>query len=308
VRMPETIKNYLLVTKPGIIFGNLISSAGGFFLASKGRIDIDVLLPTIMGMSLIVASGCVFNNYIDRNMDRKMMRTRNRVLARGLMSPKVAVLYGSLLGVAGAALLWAATNPLSLAIVLTGFTIYVGLYSLYLKRRSVYGTLIGSLAGTAPPLAAYCAVSNCFDMGAVILLLIFGSWQMPHCYAIAVFRCKDYAAAAIPVLPVQRGMPATKRHVIGYMLAFVAATLMLTLSGYTGYTYLAVAALTGLSWLYLAWSGYRTLDDRVWAKKLFVSSVLTITLLSLMMSIDFTAPAVSDTRDRYSLSPPASTS
>jgi protoheme IX farnesyltransferase len=306
--MPETIKNYLLVTKPGIVFGNLISSAGGFFLASKGRIDMDVLLSTLMGMSLVVASGCVFNNCIDRNMDRKMIRTRNRVLARGLISPKVAVLYGSLLGIAGAALLWAATNPLSLAIVLTAFTIYVGLYSLYLKRRSVYGTLIGSLAGTAPPLAGYCAVSNCFDMGAAILLLIFGLWQMPHCYAIAIFRYKDYESAAIPVLPVKRGVAAGKKHIMGYMLAFVAATLMLTFGGYTGFSYLAAAAAAGLAWLYLAWSGYKTLDNRGWAKKLFVSSVLTITLLSLMMSIDFTAPAASDTRDRYSLSPPASTS
>jgi protoheme IX farnesyltransferase len=293
VRMPEVIKNYLLVTKPGIIFGNLISVAGGFFLASKGRIDIAVLLPTLIGMSLIVASGCVFNNCIDRNIDRKMMRTRNRVLVKGLISPGGAVFYGSLLGFAGIVLLWAVTNMLSVAIVLTGFTIYVGLYSLYLKRNSVYSTLIGSLAGAAPPLAGYCAVSNRFDMGAVILLSIFSLWQMPHSYAIAIFRYKDYAAAAIPVLPVKRGMLATKKHVVGYMLAFVPATLMPTFGGYTGYTYLTVAAAMGLSWLYMAWSGYKTSDDRVWAKKLFVSSILTIAVLSVMMSIDFTAPAAS---------------
>jgi protoheme IX farnesyltransferase len=294
VKMPEGIKKYLLVTKPGIIFGNLISVAGGFFLASKGRIDTAVLLSTLTGMSLVVASGCVFNNLVDRNMDRKMSRTHNRVLAKGLMSPGVAVLYGSLLGIAGTVLLWAATNTLSVVIVLTGFTIYVGAYSLYLKRRSVYGTLIGSLAGAAPPMAGYCAVSNCFDMGAVILLSIFSLWQMPHSYAIAIFRYKDYAAAGIPVLPVKRGTPTTKKHVVGYMLAFVAATLMLTFGGYTGYSYLAVAAAMGLSWLYMAWSGYKTSDDRVWAKKLFVSSILTITVLSVMMSIDFRVPATSE--------------
>ena len=135
--MPEVIKNYLLVTKPGIIFGNLVSAAGGFFLASRGRIDIAVLLSTLIGISLVVASGCVFNNCVDRNMDRKMTRTRNRVLARGLMSPRAAVFYASLLGIAGTALLWAATNMLCVAIVLTGFAIYVGVYSLYLKRNSV---------------------------------------------------------------------------------------------------------------------------------------------------------------------------
>jgi protoheme IX farnesyltransferase len=294
VRRPDVIKNYLLVTKPGIIFGNLISVAGGFFLASKGRIDIALLLSTLVGMSLVIASGCVFNNCIDRNMDRKMTRTNNRVLAKGLMSPGTAVFYGSLLGIAGTVLLLAATNVLSVVIVLAGFTIYVVLYSLVLKPRSFYGTLIGSLAGAAPPLAGYCAVSNRFDVAAVILLSIFSLWQIPHSYAIAIFRYKDYAAAAIPVLPVKRGVSVTKKHVVGYMLAFIAATLMLTFGGYTGYSYLAVAAAMGLSWLTMAWSGYRTSDDQVWAKKLFVSSIVTITVVSIMMSIDFRAPAGSD--------------
>jgi protoheme IX farnesyltransferase len=292
--MPEVFKNYLLVTKPGIMLGNVISGAGGFFLASKGHPDVAVLLSTIIGISLVVASGCVFNNCVDRNMDRKMTRTRNRILARGLMSPRAAVLYASFLGIAGTALIWAATNMLCVAIVLTGFGIYVLVYSLYLKRNSVYATLIGSLAGAAPPLAGYCAVSNRFDMGAVILLLIFSLWQMPHSYAIAIFRFKDYAAAAIPVLPVKQGMPAAKRHIVAYILSFMAATLMLTFLGYTGYSYLAVAAAMGLSWLHLAWSGHKTSDDWVWGKKLFVFSIVTITVLSVMMSLDTTMTTTAD--------------
>jgi len=292
--MSEVIKNYLLVTKPGIILGNLVTTAGGFFLASKGQIDIGALLPTLSGISLVVASGCVFNNCIDKCMDRKMVRTRNRVLAQGRMSTKFAVFYATLLGIAGTALLRAAVNMLSLAIVLAGFVIYVGVYSLYLKRNSVYGTLIGSLAGAAPPLAGYCAVSGRFDMGALILLSIFSLWQMPHCYAIAIFRSDDYTAAEIPVLPAKQGMPAVKKHILGYTLAFIAATLMPTFAGYTGYSYLAVAAALGLSWLYLAWSGYKTSDDRLWAKKLFVFSILSIFILSVMMSIDCTVPASSN--------------
>ena len=288
--MPNVIKKYLLVTKPGIIFGNLTTTVGGFLLASKGRIEIGLLLWIAIGVSLVVASGCVFNNCIDRNMDRKMSRTRNRVLAQGRMSPKVAVCYAALLAVAGVALIWKATNMLCLAIVLSGFMIYVGAYSLYLKRNSVYATLIGSLAGATPPLIGYCAVSNRFDMGAVILLSIFSLWQIPHSYAVAVFRLKDYKMAAIPVLPVKEGILAAKRHIVGYILAFMVATLMLTFGGYTGYHYLAVAAALGLSWLFMAWSGYRTSDDRLWAKRMFVFSVVSITILSVMMAIDFTIP------------------
>jgi heme o synthase len=294
VSMPEAIKKYILITKPGIILGNLVSVAGGFFLASKGRIDIGVLLATIIGASLVVASGCVFNNCIDRNMDRKMARTRDRVLAKGLMSPGVAVLYASLLGIAGTALLRAATNILCVAIVLAGFTIYVGVYSLYLKRKSIYAMLIGSLAGAAPPLIGYCAVTNRFDMGAVILLSIFSLWQIPHSYSITVFRLKDYTAAAIPVLPVKQGIPAAKKHIIGYILAFIVATPMLTFGGYTGYSYFAVAVAMGLAWLYMAWFGPRTPDDRLWAKRLFVFSILSITVLSIMMGLDFTIPPTSD--------------
>ncbi len=289
------IKGYLLAAKPKITFGNLISSAGGFFLASKGSVDIVVFLLTVTGISLVVASGCVFNNYVDRHMDRKMIRTRNRPLAKGTVSPKAAVFYASFLGIAGMSLLWMSTNILCAAIVLAGFAIYVVAYSMYLKRYSEYGALVGSLAGATPPLAGYCAVSNRFDAGAVILLLVFGLWQMPHCYAIAISRFDDYAAAAIPTLPARRGVAAARKHIIGYIVAFMASTLLLTIGGYTGYTTVAVASALSLSWLYIAWLGYRKSDDRLWAKKLYVVSILSIFILTVMMSIDFTAPSTPET-------------
>jgi protoheme IX farnesyltransferase len=288
------IKKYVWVTKPGIVSGNLITAAGGFLLASRGRVDLTALLPTVTGISFVVACACVFNNCIDRDTDRKMARTCNRVIAQGIMSPRAAVWYASLLGLAGIALLRAAANILSVAVVLAGFMVYVGLYSLYLKRHSVYGSLIGSLAGAAPPVAGYCAVSNRFDTQALILLSIFILWQLAHCYAIAIFRFQDYAAASIPVLPVKQGIPAAKRHIVGYILAFTAASLMLAFNGYTGYTYLVVVTVLGLSWLVMAWSGFRTSNDRLWAKKLLVVSILNIFVLSVMMSIDFTVPATSE--------------
>ncbi len=280
-------RNYLAVAKPGIVLGNLVSAAGGFFLASRGSVNFALLLATALGISLVVASGCVFNNYIDRDIDGKMQRTRNRVLVLGLISPSAVLFYGALLGLGGFALLYGATNVLATLIVLLGFVIYVGLYSLYLKRNSVYGTLVGSLSGAAPPLAGYCAVSNHFDLGALILLLIFSLWQMPHSYAIAIFRLQDYTAAAIPVLPVARGVAAAKKHIVLYVAAFVVAALLLTVGRYTGFNYLAVAAAMGGYWLHMAWSGHKAADDRVWARKLFVFSILIIMALSVMMSVDF---------------------
>jgi protoheme IX farnesyltransferase len=283
-------KNYLLVTKPGIVIGNLIATAGGFLLASKGRIDSGLLLATLLGVSLMVACGCVFNNCIDKDLDRKMVRTRNRVLPRGLMSSRVASVYASLLGMAGTALLFAETNRLCVAIVLAGLTIYIGLYSLGLKRRSAYAALVGSLAGAAPPLAGYCAVSQRFDLEALILLAVFSLWQIPHAHAIAIYRRDDFAAAAIPALPLKRGLPAARKHILVCIAGFMAAALMLTVGGYTGYRFLAVAAVLNLSWLTLAWRGDPAADERRWAKRLFVFSILSITALSVMMAVDFTVP------------------
>ncbi|MFP1722172.1 heme o synthase [Lonsdalea quercina] len=286
------IKQYLQVTKPGIIFGNLISVIGGFLLAANGSIDYPLFIATLLGVSLVVASGCVFNNVIDRDIDKKMERTKNRVLVRGLISLKVTLAYAALLGIAGFALLYVAANPLAMWLAVIGFIVYVGVYSLYMKRHSVYGTLIGSLSGAAPPVIGYCAVSNQFDAGALILLLIFSLWQMPHSYAIAIFRFKDYQAANIPVLPVVKGISVAKHHITLYILAFMIATLMLSLGGYAGYKYLVVAAAVSLWWLGMALSGYKNLnDDRLWAKKLFVFSIVAITSLSVMMSIDSITPA-----------------
>jgi len=163
--------------------------------------------------------------------------------------------------------------------------VYVGVYSLYMKRHSVYGTLIGSLSGAAPPVIGYCAVTNEFDSGALILLAIFSLWQMPHSYAIAIFRFKDYQAANIPVLPVVKGISVAKNHITLYIIAFAVATLMLSLGGYAGYKYLV-----SVWWLGMALRGYKVEDDKVWARKLFVFSIVAITSLSVMMSVDFMVP------------------
>lgn len=288
----RVIRQYVRLTKPGIIFGNLVSVAGGFFLASKGHVDTMALLATAVGVALVVASGCVFNNLIDRDIDRCMERTRKRPLVTGEIGPRTAALFGSVLGLAGVAVLYLSTNLLAVGLVLGGFVIYVGLYSLYMKRNSVYGTLVGSLAGAAPPIVGYCAVSGRFDTGALILLVIFSLWQMPHSYAIAIFRFKDYAAAAIPVLPVKKGVTRAKFQIVAYILAFAAATVALCLSGYVGRNYLVVAVALSGYWLYMALAGFSTGDDRLWARKIFMFSILIITALSIMMSVDFTGMAV----------------
>lgn len=280
------MKKYLLITKPGIIFGNLIAVIGGFFLASKGHFDLAKLFAVMVGTSLVVASGCVFNNYVDRDIDCMMERTRHRVMARGLISPPIALAYASLLGLGGALILHFFTNDLALAFAIMGFIVYVGFYTLYFKRNSEYGTIIGSLSGAAPPVIGYCAASGHFDLGAALLLLIFCLWQMPHSYAIAIFRFNDYKAADIPVLPVKRGITIAKRHIVGYIVAFTAAAISLYICDYAGIGFLIVTGLIGCYWLLVAIKDYSKANEIQWAKRLFIISILAITLLSVMTTFE----------------------
>ena len=279
------IKTYYKLTKPGIIFGNAITAAGGIALASRGHIDFWLFLATIVGLSLIVASACVFNNYIDREADQKMSRTRNRALVTQAISPKQALVFAVILGLCGILVLGFFTNLLTLAVALIGVFVYVFLYT-FSKYRTSYGTLIGSIAGGVPPVVGYCAVTNHFDSGALVLFLIIALWQMPHFFAIAMYRCADYAAASIPVLPVKKGMHTTKIHMLVYIIAFIIATLMLTLCGYTGYIYFWVAALLGSAWLWLCIKGFKSTNDVRWARQMFSLSLVVVTLLCLTMSFD----------------------
>ncbi|MEP7730704.1 heme o synthase [Marinomonas primoryensis] len=281
-------KRYLQVTKPGIIMGNLISVAGGFFLASRGEIDWILMLATVIGLSLVVASGCVINNFVDRDIDAKMQRTRNRVTVNGEMSGKAAFFHGVVLGIVGFGLLAFFTNWVAVAFAVFGYVVYVGFYTLYFKRKSVYGTFVGSLSGAVPPVVGYCAAAGQFDAGAAILLAMFCIWQMPHSYAIAIFRYKDYEAAGIPVLPVSQGIAKAKRHIIFHIALFAIVAALLPLTGYVGIGFMVVALATSLWWLAMALRGYRPgIDVNGWARQVFFFSIITVTALSVTMALDF---------------------
>jgi heme o synthase len=267
--------NYYLLTKPGIILGNLITLAAGLLLASTGPLNFWLLFATLAGLAFIIASACVFNNYIDREVDKKMVRTQNRPMAKKLISGRNAILFALLLGFLGNIILLLYTNLLTLAIANFGFFVYVLLYSLW-KGRTIFGTAIGSIAGAVPPVVGYCAVSDALDMGALILFAIMVLWQMPHFFSIAIYRIDDYAAASLPVLPVKKGMHTTKIHMLLYIIAFIFAAAMLTLFGYMGYTYLAIAALLGVTWLLLCLKGFKSSNDQLWARKMFRHSLLVV--------------------------------
>lgn len=274
-----------MLTKPGIILGNIITTAAGFALASKGHFDFLLFLTTLLGLGFVIASAGVFNNYIDRFMDAKMDRTKNRALVQGVISAQNALTFATLLGLIGLSILTIYTNLLTVFVTLTGFFVYLVLYAFW-KYRSFYGTLVGSIAGAVPPVVGYCAVSNRFDSGALLLFAMLVLWQMPHFFAIAIYHLKDYAAASIPVLPIEKGMRTTKIHMVLYIMAFTVSALMLPLFGYTGYIYFGIASLLGIVWLGLCLDGFNSTNETGWGRKMFVYSLIVIMGLCITIPLD----------------------
>jgi protoheme IX farnesyltransferase len=283
------IRAYYRLTKPGIIYGNALTAIGGYFLAAGKYFDPLLFFSAVVGLSFVIGSACVFNNYIDRNIDTKMIRTKNRALAKKTIPYRHALIFAFILGVLGLLILFLYTNTLTAIIAFLGFFAYVVVYSIW-KRRSEWGTVVGSISGAVPPVVGYCAVTNHVDGAAVLIFLILCVWQMPHFYAIAIFRSRDYDAAAIPVLPLRQGITQTKIQIICYLVAFLIANALLTGFHYTGVSYLIVMSLVGLIWLYRGLQGFKTKENEKWARKMFFFSLIVILVLSLMWSINAFLP------------------
>jgi heme o synthase len=284
------LRGYYSLTKPRVMYGNVLTSVAGFLLAAKGHIDAGLFLSTVGGMTLIIGSACALNNFLDRDIDKRMERTKKRVTVTGEIPPRQAAIFAVLLGLAGFLVLAIFTSWLVLAIGAAGYFTYVVFYGMLSKRRSVHGTLVGSLSGAAPILAGYCAARGGLDAGAFIVFLILFFWQMPEFYSISIYRRQEYAAAGVPVISVVKGIKRTKLEILIYTVAFSASVVLLTVFGTAGYTYLTVMSLLCLYWIWLAVKGQRAPDSSCWARSMFKFSMIIILALSVMLSFGSILP------------------
>ncbi len=282
-----TWKDYYRLIKPGIVYSNSITAFGGFWVASKWNIDVLLMVYVLVGTALVMASGCVFNNYLDRDMDSKMERTQNRALPTGKVSPQTVLWYGSILGTIGLFILLILANSWLAALLgFTGLVFYVGVYTYWFKRTSTWSTFVGSISGATPPMIGYCAVSQTIDAGALILFLILFLWQPPHFWSLGIRRMEEYRAAGFPLLPVVRGTFITKISMIRYIVLLVPVTLLLHFYGYVGQIYLVVVSALGLIWLCMSVVGFVAKDEEKWSKGMFLYSINYLTLMFIFMVID----------------------
>jgi protoheme IX farnesyltransferase len=264
-------------------------ATAGFLFAAKGNVDFLLLIETLVGIALVIASACVYNNYLDRSIDAKMLRTKKRALVSGRISSRSALIYATVLGFSGFYILAVFTNWLVFITGAIAFIFYVLIYG-YVKRRSKHGTLVGTIPGAAPPVAGYLAVTNQIDGATGILFLILVFWQMPHFYSISMYRFKDYKNAAIPVLSVKSGLADTKRQTLFYILAFIIATSALAIFGYAGYTYLTSAILLGFFWLFKGLEKQHAKNYELWGKKMFLTSLIVSLGISIAIAFGSLLP------------------
>ncbi|MEI8348428.1 MAG: heme o synthase [Pseudomonadota bacterium] len=278
-----SVKDFASLVKPGIVLGNLISAVGGFCLGSHGHFQLQLFLNCLLGISLIIGCAGVFNNIFDRDIDQLMERTQNRVLVKRLIQLWPAFIFGLLLGVTGLAVLALATNKLAVMLALVGLFIYLVIYTFLLKRNSIHATLIGGLSGGLPPAIGYCAATNRFDLPALLLILALCFWQIPHSYAIGILYTKDFQRAKIPLFPVLRSALNSKMAMLIYALLFFAVTMLFPFLGYTGLLYTLTVGLSALIWIILIANGFWATQDEIWARRVFLSSLIVITIFSLSL-------------------------
>lgn len=245
-------RDYLELCKPKVVALMLLTSLIGMLLATPGMVPIDILIFGNLGIALCAGSAAAVNHLVDRKIDQKMKRTLNRPIATGRLDPVSAALFAAVMGVLGMGILLLWVNPLTAWLTFASLLGYAVVYTLYLKRASPQNIVIGGLAGAAPPLLGWVAVTGELGGHGLLLALVIFAWTPPHFWALALHRKDDYAKADIPMLPVTHGDRYTKIHILLYTVILFIVTLLPFATGMLSWLYLLGAVVLGLGFLY--WS------------------------------------------------------
>ncbi len=278
--------DYLALTKPRIIVLLLVTTITTMVVAAGGTgFAAALAVYTLLGGALAAGAANAINCYWDRDIDAVMRRTRGRPLPAGRVTPGRALAFGIGLAAAAVLVLGLAVNWLSALLAASGILLYVGVYTVWLKRSTPQNIVIGGAAGAIPPLVGWAAVTNTIGLPALVLFAIIFLWTPPHFWALALNREDEYRAAGVPMLPVVRGTAETLRQMVLYTLALFASTLGLAALGVLGRVYLVSAVILAIPWIVLvARLVRRTTARTAWA--FFEYSIVYLGLLFIAMAID----------------------
>jgi len=284
-RVLDVIRIYVALTKPRVIELLLVTTVPAMILAEEGMPGLGLIAAVLVGGALAAGGANTINCWIERDRDQVMRRTQNRPLATGSVEPTAALVFGIVLEIVAFALLWTTANLLSACLALTATLFYVFVYTIWLKPRTTQNIVIGGAAGAMPTLIGWAAVTGSLAAPAWVMFALVFVWTPPHFWALAVRYKDDYAAAGIPMLPVERGIPAATRQIFAYSWVVVAVSFTLGLTTTMGPLYLVVAAVLGAMFIGGAWQLVRN-PDPTRAIRFFGFSNVYLAALFVTIAVD----------------------
>jgi heme o synthase len=280
---------YWELTKPRVVSLIVFTAVVGMFLARPGLPPLRESVFGLLGIWLAAASAAAINHLIDQRIDKVMVRTANRPLATGTLRPAQVLAFAVFLGATSMTILIALVNPLTAALTFASLIGYAIVYTGFLKRATPQNIVIGGIAGAAPPLLGWAAVTNMqgpWDWAyAWLLVLIVFVWTPPHFWALAIFRRADYARALVPMLPVTHGVEYTRWQILLYTVLLFVVTMLPAIAGMSGWFYLGGAIVLGVMFLWYAW---KLMDppDEFFAMRVFNYSVVYLMALFAFLLVD----------------------
>ena len=281
---PLAWRDFFDLCKPRVVGLMMLTVVVGMYLA-PGHVSFNLLFFSLLGIGLAASSAAAVNHIVDRQIDSLMARTQGRPLAQGRIQVVQAIVFALTMGLVGLGLLVFFVNPLTAELTFITLIGYAGIYTGYLKRASPQNIVIGGLAGAAPPLLGWTAVTNHFDPNALLLVLIIFVWTPPHFWALAIYRIKEYRKADIPMLPVTHGISYTKFQILIYSILLGIVSLLPFLVGMSHWIYLLAAILLDLRFIYWAFLLWRR-DDAGIAMRSFRFSIVYLLALFVALLVD----------------------
>jgi heme o synthase len=286
----QVVSGYVALTKPRIIELLLVTTVPTMLLAEGGSPSLWLVAVTLVGGTLAAGSANTLNCYLDRDIDQVMHRTERRPLATGLVSPREALVFGSVLGALAVGWFLLTVGSLPAVLALAAIAFYVGVYTLALKRRTPQNIVWGGAAGCMPVLIGWSAVTGSLAWTPVVLFAIIFFWTPPHYWPLSLRFRDDYAAAGVPMLPVVASPGVVARQVVVYSWVMVAVSLLLWPVAGTTPVYGVVALLLGAAFLREAHALLRKTDAGTSlepaAMRLFHGSITYLTLLFVAIGVD----------------------
>jgi protoheme IX farnesyltransferase len=283
--MSNKFNHYLQLCKPKVVVLIVFTAVVGMFLAVPGWPPLSALLAGTLGISLAASSAAAINHLLDRRIDAKMARTRNRPLVTGQLTELKVLIFALSLGILAMLMLIVWVNTLTAALTFASLIGYAIVYTVWLKRATPQNIVIGGAAGAAPPVLGWVAVTGSLDPQALLLFLIIFIWTPPHFWALAIYRKKEYALVDIPMLPVTHGNAFTRLQILLYTILLVIVTTLPYLTGMSGLVYLAGVSVlnAGFMWYVLR---MMTSKDVKLPMQTFAFSITYLMVLFIFLLVD----------------------